>query len=118
MPLIGFKKQFAPMVEARTKRQTIRAKRKDGKNPHPGETLYLYVGLRTAYSRKLGDTVCKSVEEICIDQHGINIAGQWLLPHEVEALAKADGFDFFSDMLEFFRKTHCELPFYGLLIKW
>lgn len=33
---LNFKKQFAPAVEAGTKRQTIRAPRKDGRKPSPG----------------------------------------------------------------------------------
>ena len=35
MPLLGFQKQFAPLVESGEKRQTIRAYRKDGKDPKP-----------------------------------------------------------------------------------
>ena len=61
MPLLGFKKQFAPLVEEGQKRQTIRAKRRDGRNPHAGETLFLYTGLRTKSCRKLGISGCKSV---------------------------------------------------------
>lgn len=117
MPLLGFKKQFAPLVEAGTKRQTIRAKRFDGKNPHQGETLYLYTGLRTKECRKLGEPLCKSVEEITIESHGINVAGSWLDHADVEELARKDGFDSFEQLLAFFEKEH-GLPFDGLLIKW
>lgn len=127
MPLLGFKKQFAPMVACglmkfptpgiQSKRQTIRAKRRDMRNPHPGETLYLYVGLRTKGCRKLGEAICKSVDEITIDDYGVNVSGRWLVTRERREIAQADGFDCFQCMLDFFRKEH-ELPFSGLLIKW
>ncbi len=119
MPLLGFKKQFAPLVENGTKRQTIRAKRRDGKDPRVGETLYLYTGLRTKKCRKLGEEICKSVEEIMIDHHGINVAGKWLSVSERDALAQADGFPSYKEMKEFFEKVHgLEDEFSKLLIKW
>ena len=118
MPLLGFKKQFADLVERGRKRQTIRAKRRDGKNPHPGEKLFLYTGLRTKSCKKLGEAVCRSVSEISIDPYGINISGQWLSITERDVVAMDDGFDDFTEMVKFFRKTHEIFPFYGLLIKW
>ena len=117
MPLLGFKKQFAPMVEAGTKRQTIRAKRKDGKNPHSGERLYLYTGLRTKSCRKLGEAVCANVREIMIDGWGICLSGKWANHDEMMNIVKADGFTSWTDFLAFFRKEH-GLPFWGLLIEW
>lgn len=120
MPLLGFKKQFAHLVENGTKRQTIRAKRRDGKDQRVGETLYLYTGLRTKHCRKLGEEICKSVEEITIDYNGINVSGNWLSVSERDALARADGFTCFQDMKEFFKNEHGSLQagFSGLLIKW
>jgi hypothetical protein len=120
MPLLGFKSQFAPLVESGTKRQTIRAKRRDGKDPRVGETLYLYTGLRTKQCRKLGEEICKSVEEIIIDYNGINVSGKWLSISERDALAQADGFPSFQDMKKFFqKKPGLEDEFSGrLLIKW
>ncbi len=109
------------MVEAGTKRQTIRAKRKDGKDPHVGDILYHYTGLRTRKCRKIRpDDICTSVEEITIDRLGANVSGMWLTPKECEALAIADGFVDFRQMKEFFHKTHGDLDhgFSGLLIKW
>lgn len=128
MALLGFKKRFAPMVEnglrehpdptIRIKRQSIRAKRRDGRNPHAGETLFLFTGLRTKSCRRLGITPCKSVEEITIESHGINVAGEWLRHADVEEVARQDGFDSFEQMLAFFEKEHHGLPVWGLLIKW
>jgi hypothetical protein len=127
MALFGYGKRFAPMVKnglqappdpnIRIKRQTIRAKRRDGKNAHPGETLHHYTGLRTKSYRKLGISICKSVEEITIEANGINVAGTWLHHAEVENLAFDDGFDSFEQLLAFFETEH-GLPFWGLLTKW
>lgn len=117
MPLLGFKKQFAPLIESGAKRQTIRAKRKDGKNPHIGERLHLYTGLRTKSCRKLGEATCINVQEIAIFAAGIVLSGVWLSTNDQECLARADGFDDFGKMSDFFEKEH-GLPFWGLLIEW
>ncbi len=121
MPAINFKKEFADKVESGKKVQTIRALRKDGKNPKPGQPLYLYTGMRTKYCRKLGEGTCKSVEPITIDSYEIDLNCVNLSSRETWDLVEADGFgvgylaeDAFFD---FFRKTH-GLPFWGLLIKW
>lgn len=117
MPLIGFKKRFSAAVKSGEKRQTIRAKRADGRNPHPGDRLHLYTGLRTKSCVKLGEAICTSVEEISIDMHGINLSGRWLLVAERQEMARADGFDCFQCMLDFFEREH-GFPFDGLLIRW
>lgn len=117
MPLIGFKKRFAPLVESGKKRQTIRAKRRDGRNPHPGETLYLYTGLRTKGCRKIGEVTCLGVQEITIDPTDINLSGTWLNIAGREAMARADGFKDFAEMRDFFDREH-GIPFSGLLIQW
>ena len=117
MPLLNFKKQFAALVEAGHKRQTIRAKRTDGLNPRVGQTLYLYVGTRTKSCRKLRAAVCESVQQITIDDHGVNIDGGWLSPMERQDFAVADGFEDFYELKCFFNKEH-GLPFEGLLYKW
>lgn len=118
MPALNFKKEFAPKVERREKRQTIRALRKDGRNPRPGQTLYLYTGMRTKYCKKLDEVICKSVESIIINyDFTVMIRDEWLNVWQEKELAKNDGFNSYGDFIDFFRKTH-GLPFYGLLIKW
>ena len=118
MALIGFRRQFAPDVENGTKRQTIRAKRK--RPILQGETLHLYVGLRTKSARKLLDAVC--TEECAIhisDDHDVCVGCRYLTEPEKDALANADGFtgpSAFVSMMDFFEKIH-GLPFWGQLIK-
>jgi len=117
MPQFNFKKHFAVDVESGKKRQTIRAKRKDGRNPRVGDVLHLFTGQRTKSCRKLGEVKCKSVKQITIDEYGININGHWLGVFERQEMAVADGFRAFYEMKEFFDKEH-GLPFEGLLYKW
>jgi len=117
MPALNFKKQFADAVESGQKRQTIRADRKDGRNPKPGDKLYLYTGMRTKGCRKLKEAECKSVERIVIEEFNIIVGVNVLDIDEKYALAKADGFHYIDDFRNFFLKTH-DLPFYGFLIKW
>ena len=67
MPLLGFQEQFASLAEFGEKRQTIRACRKDGRDPKVGGTLHLYTGLRTEQCRKLGEAVVSEVLPFGID---------------------------------------------------
>jgi hypothetical protein len=117
MPALNFKKRFAPRVESREKRQTIRAKREDGRNPKIGDTLYLYIGQRTKGCRKLGEGRVVSVDEITIDETGIVVSGEWLNLAAETKLIFDDGFDYYYDFYNFFQKEY-GLPFWGLLIKW
>lgn len=53
--VFGFKKQFAPAVEQMLKRQTIRANRKDGKRPVPGDKARLdWQGMRAWFWNQYG----------------------------------------------------------------
>lgn len=126
MPALNFKKEFAPLVELglkgpkhhEAKRQTIRARRKDGRDPRQGQQLYLYTGMRTCVCRKLGEAECKSVQPIVIEEnYDIYVSSKCLDMEEEIDLARADGFKSRSDFYLFFKKTH-SLPFYGFLIKW
>ena len=118
MPALNFKKRFAPDVAFFRKRQTIRAERKDGRNPRPGDTLYLFTGQRTKSCQRLGAAICESVEEILIFPNSkIVLAGKLLNDKEKDKLAVDDGFHDFPEFMDFFRKEH-DLPLWGLLIKW
>ncbi|HDS05782.1 MAG TPA: ASCH domain-containing protein [Deltaproteobacteria bacterium] len=122
MPALNFKRRFAPDVASWRKRQTIRAKRKDGRNPQPGNRLYFFTGLRTKYCQPLGTAICKSAEDILIYPNGqiaLKTARRvrYLSAKEKDKLAVDDGFHDFPDFMSFFTKEH-DLPFWGLLIKW
>ena len=134
MPLIGFKSRFARGVEngvaaARSrplphrdvapKRQTIRARRRDGRDPKVGDTLYLYTGLRTKAVRNLGEVQCRRVERLRIDRRGarVQVDGRALERRGLLRLARADGFTDVDEMIAFLEDLH-GLPFRGFLIRW
>jgi hypothetical protein len=117
MPLLNFKAEFAEKVRSGEKRQTIRAFRKDGRDPKPGQTLYLYTGLRTITCKKLGEATCTDTAVIIIDRGTMYRNSFPLAEFEATAIAIADGFDNYSQFQGFFDK-HYGLPFYGIIIFW
>lgn len=129
MVALNFKSEFADDVEERRKRRSIRAPRKDGRNPKKGDTLQLYTGMRQRGCRKLGEAECVRVRPVVIDATCVKLDGRILYagfaPHSSRCpeeefdtdFAQADGFDSFGDMVEFFREQH-GLPFSGFLIEW
>lgn len=122
MPLLNFQSRFAPLVESGEKRQTIRAYRKDGRDPKVGDRLYLYTGARTKACRKLGEARARLVREIRLSEaKGAGLYAwlnaQVLSLDETEELAMRDGFYGSEEMQDWFLETH-GLPFRGLLIEW
>jgi hypothetical protein len=130
MVALNFKAQFAEDVEIGAKTRSIRAPRKDGRNPKPGDVLQLYTGMRQKDCRKLAEVKCVRVRPVEIDFHGITLDGRKLYCGDAPAyaggvdpehydsdFARADGFGTFQDMRQFFEEQH-GLPFNGLLIEW
>lgn len=118
MPALNFKKRFADMVENGHKRQTIRAKRKDGKDPKPGDTLYLYTGMRTKACRRLKQVECEFINTIRIENDNrATLDGSRIGMGTCLILARQDGFDSLEEFFTFFETEH-GLPFEGLLIRW
>lgn len=120
--LLNFKAVFAPMVESGRKPHTIRALRKDGNDPLPGDTLHLYTGLRTKAVRLLRREVCDYTRDIMIQPssgnvHHVLLGGQPLSQDELNTLARVDGFADANDFIRYFDTTH-GLPFTGVLIGW
>jgi len=129
MPAFNFSARFADLVESGKKRQTIRAERK---RPFKvGDRAYLYTGMRTKKCRKLGEGRVVQVLEVVIDRERL----QWETPNgevadgiEVPApsaladdMARQDGFRDYTDMADWFEKTHGKthgLPFCGVLVRW
>lgn len=130
MVALNFQSQFANDVEDRRKRRTIRAARKDGRDPKKGDKLQLYTGMRHKGCRKLLDAVCRRVRPVEISHLGVRLDGRMLhagdTPAYVSApdpeqydgdFARADGFGCFGEMVDWFEQTH-DLPFKGNLIEW
>lgn len=144
MPAYNFQGQFVPYIEDESKPHTVRADRKDGKVPKPGEILYLYTGMRTKKCRKIGEAICWATQRIEItetgiymgaysEEHyasGIGLGGPYwpLLPETADKFSWSDGFrpvgstvvnpsGAFDLLLQFFKQTH-DLPFQGVVICW
>jgi len=129
MVAINFKDEFVFVIDAGIKRRTIRQVRKTG-NPEPGKPLQLYTGMRTLSCEKIREVTCTRVRPVEIDHMGVTLDGRKLYagdspayqgsPNDEEYdgdFARADGFQTFSDMVEFFEKQY-GLPFKGQLIEW
>lgn len=120
MPLLGFKQRFADKVKEGSKRQTIRNYRK---YPiEPGQTLYLYYGLRTKHATKLGEHTCLEVHKINITPKGVKLGKDKLVTNigVLNTFAMLDGFKDWDEMQRWWTLTHgtkC-FPFNGILIKW
>ena len=120
MVAYNFQKQFADAVERGEKRQTIRAPRRDGRHAKVGDKLQLYTGMRTKQCRKLRDAVCHDVCRVVIQRDQI-----WTYqpqevhykPEALDAFAKADGFECWAAMRDWFDSQH-GLPFTGVMIRW
>ena len=140
MPALGFKQEFGPAVEnglalrrgdrrwphpgVMPKVQTIRANRKDGRDPKPGQPLYLFTGMRTKRSRRLGEAECVSVGPLWINGSVLHVLDHWMFRlgawdrrTRAHRFAEADGFRNAEAMWEFFERVH-GLPFEGYLIRW
>ena len=125
MGLYNFKKQFVPFILSGEKRHTIRATRT---NPDkPGNTLYLYTGLRTKNTKLIKVAECVKIENIDIfktrDKAGDTIYKVWideneLSPSECEQLARRDGFSCFHEMMKFWTEPKNRLPFAGQVVHW
>lgn len=129
MVALNFKPDFVIAIDGGQKRRTIRRVRKAG-NPEPGKPLQLYTGLRTKACEKIRDATCTRVRPVTIDHTGVILDGRNLYAGDSPAyqggpdaerydgdFARADGFDSFSGMAEFFEKQY-GLPFEGQLIEW
>ena len=120
MGIYNFQRRFEPFIRDGSKRHTIRAKRTH--RDKPGNTVHLYVGLRTKAARLLGRSICVRVEDIVITTaQQIFVNGEELTLSEKNALAFCDGFrargveHAFEDMMAFWNGR---LPFEGDIIHW
>lgn len=120
---LGFKDEFVPKVESKTKRQTIRGVRK--KPIRVGDTLKFYAGWRTPDCRQIGSAVCKNIylitiypDFIILDGQVMNGKGYMGFMH-LNNFARADGFEHWDGMVKWFKNQYPDqFPFMGVLIKW
>lgn len=117
----SFKARFVPLIQSGKKLTTIRAPRKDGKLPKPGEVLHLFTGMRTKQCQKIAEVICKRVLPIRIWRergvNGVTLNGVTLSGAGRNQVAWRDGFENWEEMISFFSTVHT-LPFTGHLIEW
>lgn len=126
MVAYNFKSAFHDRLVDGSKRQTVR--HAGGKrHARPGEPVQIYTGLRTKGARKLiADPICTAVDHIVIlinrsspdEIKSIEINGVPLSRPQMEAFALADGFRGLWQFGPFWRVTHGEGRFEGVVIRW
>jgi hypothetical protein len=127
MAAYNFQREFAEPIKSGAKQQTIRARRKNGYLPKPGELIALYTGMRTKGCERLGVVWVTGVRPIQIQltevplSHGyrvdVTLEGASLSSRDKERLARADGFSSLEAFAEFFAEKHGAW-FAGYLIEW
>ena len=117
MSAYNFQKQFAPAIESGEKTSTIRARRKNGYVPVPGERIKLYTGQRTTKCRLLREVTVSRVTPIVVDNDSIILDGTPVSAVRCLRIAKQDGFQSWADFVSFFKEQR-GLPFNGYLIEW
>lgn len=115
MPAFNFKEQFVPAIIDGTKGGTIRAYRTN--KMKVGDIMYLYVGLRTRQTRKLGQHTCVELFDVIVMDYGILFRGPDIQfeinAEQLDQFAKSDGFGSWDEM-----KTFFEMPFHGFCARW
>lgn len=122
MPAYNFKARWVHAVETGRKPITIRARRKDRRDPRVGQIAHCFFLLRQKGCRLLRRSPIIEVDEITIRAKGpsrvkVNVAGVWLNDDQLNALTKLDGHDSPIHFRAFFEGEH-GLPFRGFLIRW
>lgn len=114
--------QPPPFPGLRPKRQTIRAVRRDGRDPRPGEHMRLWIAQRTPTRELLGMTPpLRRRDPLEIDAEGLVWLGggdRFLFSRSGSTrLARDDGFATYDELLEWVRAVH-GLPFHGYRFRW
>ena len=107
MPALNFQTRFAPKILAGQKPFTLRALRKDGRDPKMGQPLYLFTAMRTKQCRKFAEKPCRFAITITLLHHRVVIPG---FPHlttftELETFSRLDGFKHYSEFCLFHKIT-------------
>ena len=118
----NFQPRFAPLILTGRKPHTIRAPRRDGRVPTPGDPFSLWTGQRTKHCELLLRTECVNVEDILfIDGPGMRFTvmlnGLTMQEELLALLAYKDGFTSVAELRAFLIKYR-GLPFSGYLIHW
>lgn len=120
--VIGFKKQFVPLIKKGSKIHTIRADKRN--RWKAGMKMHMATGVRTKKYKCFKQNVCKSIQKIKIKYSPKSFYGKYI-PSKIYIdgksinfvalceLSKNDGFETVSDFLDWFNKD-----FKGKIIHW
>lgn len=117
MPAYNFQQRFAPLVRSGAKKQTIRARRRDGRVPKEGGLFIGYTGMRTKKCQRLIVSTITAVTAIEISPEGIILNGSKLSIDAANRLAQLDGFQHANEMVGWFIEHHGR-RFVGDVIRW
>lgn len=123
MVAYSFQRRFVDPIRMGRKTQTVRGRRK--RHARPGEALQLYTGMRTKCCELIGRATCDKV--VPIDLHFtegesndfIELDGVRLTGARLFDFARADGFEAWPELREFWRVQHGPvILFEGVMIEW
>lgn len=108
-----------PYPELRPKRSTVRARRRDGRDPRPGQRVNVWIAQRTPGRELLGETPPISRVAIDIAHPGAVLLDyrRRLAPGVLTRIARADGFERAAEFFAFLENAH-GFPFAGFLYRW
>lgn len=103
MPALNFKKEFPPLILAGKKPFTLRALRKDGRDPKAGDTLYLFTGMRTKACERFAVKRCEFAVTIKLRWHSFDLPRIGTLSNTDtrEIFARLDGFASYEAFCQF-----------------
>ena len=113
MPSFSFQLRFATEIASGKKGGTIRST----KRCKPGQTMFLFTGLRTKQSNRIGTKPCVGVVPVTLGLYHIYLDGLQLSKDECIEFAKADGFKDLDVFFDFF-EDHYGLPYSGFWHVW
>lgn len=118
MPALGFMLWLTPNILDGSKVHTIRVQRK--RPIKPLDTLIMQTGRRTKNCKTFFVATCVQVDPIqifpAIDQ--VTVDGHALMPRQIDALAKRDGFLDANEFFAFFRKYPLETLEREMVLIW
>jgi len=103
MPALNFQTRFAPAILAGQKPFTLRALRKDGRDPQVGQPLYMFTAMRTKQCRKFAEKPCRFAITITLLHHRVVIPGfpHLTTPRNLETFSRLDGFNNYAAFCQF-----------------
>jgi hypothetical protein len=106
MPAYSFKKEFVPFLKDKSKKHTIRKRRK--RPARKGDKIYLYWGMRTRHCQKIAEEICQDCVTIAITRDNIYLFAARLSDFDADTFAQILQHDvvFYSD-----RCSYCKVPF-------